>query len=112
VEEFQEVKILGRELRIDHDTFVSETLIERELVECQKSIFICEQTMILHETAYLNLNYQNKFYNIPNSPLFVKYRGIAFSRNIGALRFPQVPRRVVESGIYKRLDESMLKKTL
>jgi len=102
-----DIETLAKERNVKREDFLIESLIEQELVQCQKSIFISEQSNIQIESKYLNLNYRNKFYVVGNTKLFPKYKTLTFNEVFARTRFRQLILLVVESGIYKQIDDSV-----
>jgi len=105
LENLKETKRLANKLNVKYGGFVSDSLIEEQLTQCGKTVFVGERSLVLKELEYLNLNYKNKLYLVDDEPFFVARSGIAYSQSLGPA-FQKYITSIVQSGIYSRLFDS------
>jgi len=83
-----------------------ESAIERELTTCGKVAFSGKRSLLMKEMKYLQLNYKSKeFYAFVNEPLCSTFRGISFGRDLSSGGFESSLHRVMQMGIYGKLQE-------
>jgi len=83
---------------------IIEAAIEDEMIECGKTVYVAERSLVLNELEYLNLNHKNKFYAVKEHPFFYLRKGIKHGTEIRK-KFHNYVLGFVESGIYKRIAE-------
>jgi len=104
LDQLNRTRMFAQKLNIKYRGFVSESLIEEQLTQCGKTVFLGERSLVLRELEYLNMNYKTKLY-IVNEPLFIARTGIAYSKSLRP-EFHSNIMSTVESGIYSRMFES------
>jgi len=101
LDKLQETEQFAKKLNINYGGFVIESLIEEQLTQCGKTVFVGERPLILRELEYLNVNYKTKMY-VVNEPYFVARTGIAYDKALEP-KFQTYIKAVVQSGIYTRM---------
>jgi hypothetical protein len=79
-------------------------VIEEELVDCKRSAYVGYKTDISFELEYLRSNYRRQQWQKGEEDIFPQVQSWGFRRH-GNSKVPYYLTMIIESGIYRRLEE-------
>jgi len=78
------------------------SIVEAEIVQCRRSVFVGIENDVLAEMKYLALNYRRRQFYIPNDYL-TTLQGYWSFMHFGESKVPQYFHLIVSAGIYDKL---------